>query len=424
MSIAVVGMLDEREEALGFLKQRIQQRGHHPLLLDTSIGVGGTEPSLRPDVTNSEISRAGGLDPGELKALASMDREKVTEAMSRGLSKILLELHLSHRIRGAVAVGGMTTSTIALPALKALPFGVPKLLVSSAMAMPAYAGKFSQFLGLRDITVMHTVVDTVGMNPLVRTLMNNACGLICGMVDNWEAPRADDRSAVALTELGFCDRGAQLVRELLTGRNYSVVSFHATGMGDRAAEDLVAQGFFQGFVDLVPAGLSEHILGGNRDAGPERLTGAVKAAVPYVLAPCGFDMLSCGPLERKDKGDPLWVQRGIAQRKLLVQDAMRVQARTTPQEMAMVAEAVAQRLNQHPRKQWVRFIIPNKGFSSLSVEGGPLYDPEADETFTRSLREHLDPGIEIVEVEAHVNEPAFAREVVNSLEELMNRARA
>lgn len=422
MAVGIVGMLDEREEALSLLCERIGSRGMEPLLFDTSLGVGGISPSLRPDVSSSELARLGGLQKGEIKELAQKDREKATAVLSQGLTEKLVELQSSNRIRGVVAVGGMTTSTISLPALKALPFGFPKLLVSSALAMPAYAGKFSQFLGLRDITVMHTVVDTVGMNPLVAALMNNACGAICGMVENWLPISGEERASLALTELGFCDRGAQQVRELLEKQGYNVISFHATGMGDRAAEDLVGQGLFQAFVDLVPAGLSEHLLGGNRDAGPQRLLGAVRSKTPYILAPCGFDMISCGPIERKEKGDPLWIQRGLAQRKLLVQDKMRVQARTSFQEMELVAEAVAQRLNQHPRKDLVFFLVPLKGFSSLSVEGGPLHDPEADLHFLSVLKQSLHPDITLREVEAHINETAFAIEVAKAVVEALKRA--
>lgn len=423
MAVGIVGMLDEREEALGFLRERMGSKGVETLLLDTSLGVGGLSPSLRPDISSSELASLGGLRGGDIRELAAKDREKATSAMSLGLTQKLVELQVSNRLKGVVAVGGMTTSTICLPALKALPFGFPKLLVSSALAMPAYAGKFSQFLGLRDITVMHTVVDTVGMNPLVRTLMNNACGAICGMVEDWVPMRLEERPSVALTELGFCDKGAQQVRDLLQRQGYNVISFHATGMGDRAAEDLVGQGLFQAFVDLVPAGLSEHILGGNRDAGPERLLGAVRSSTPYILAPCGFDMLSCGPIDRKEKGDPLWSQRGLAARKLLVQDAMRVQARTTGQEMEMVAKAVAERLNQHPRKELVFFLVPLKGFSSLSVEGGPLYDPRADRHFLNALKQALDPEIILKEVEAHINEQGFAQAVLEAVVEALGKAR-
>jgi len=419
VAVGIVGMLDEREEALGLLCEKIRSRGMGTLLIDTSLGVGGISPALKPDVSSSELALLGGIQTWGIKELAEKDREKATSAMSQGLTRKLVELQVSGQLGGVVAVGGMTTSTIALPALKALPFGFPKLLVSSALAMPAYAGKFSQFFGLRDITVMHTVVDTVGTNPLVRALMNNACGAICGMVEKWAPVAREERPSVALTELGFCDKGAQQVRALLEERGYNLISFHATGMGDRAAEDLVGQGLFQAFVDLVPAGLSEHLLGGNRDAGPERLLGAVRSKTPYLLAPCGFDMLSCGPVERRDKADPLWVERALAQRKLLVQDAMRVQARTSGEEMVMVAREVAQRLNQHPRKNMVRFLIPLRGFSSLSVEGGPLHDPEADRCFIRALRESLHPEILVEEVDAHINEPAFARAVVEQLEQIL-----
>lgn len=422
MRIAIVGMLDEREEALLLLKQRIEERGHGTILIDTSMGVGNITPSLVPEITPQELAKKAGIDPDELPELVKSRRDMATSAISRGLSETLMSLQCKGEIKGVVAMGGMTTTTIALPAMKRLPFGFPKLMVSSALAMPAYSGRFSEFLGVKDIAVLHTVIDTVGMNALVESLVRSACGIICGMVEAFEPILTDQRPAIAMTELGFCDKGAQMIRALLSGRGYDVISFHATGSGDRAAEELVAQGIFKLFVDLVPAGLSEHLLGGNRDAGPERLKGAVRSGTPYLLAPCGFDMLSCGPIERKDKGDPLWVSRGLAQRKFLVQDAMRVQARTTAEEMQLIARAVAERLNRHPKKELVRFLIPRKGFSSLSTEGGPLHDPLADEVFVRTLRENLSAEIRILEVDAHINELAFAEAVERSVMELLGNA--
>lgn len=421
MGIALIGMLDEREEALEYLKEKVRAKGQETFLIDTSIGVGGISPTLVPDFPSLEVAVRGGLTREEASNLREIEREKVTDAMAKGLKGLLLELLSSGRLKGAVAVGGMTTSAICLPALKALPFGFPKVVVSSAMAMPAYASKFSQFVGLKDITVLNTVVDTVGMNPLVRALMDSACGIICGMVAGWEPIAKEEKPTIAMTELGFCDKGAQLIRNILVHQGYEVISFHATGLGDRAAEELVAQGIFQCFLDLVPAGLSEHLLGGNRDAGPERLTAAVRAGVPYVLAPCGFDMISCGPIERKEKGDPLWIQRGLAQRKIVVQDSMRVQARTSPQEMELIAKEVARRLNNHPRKDLVRFLVPLKGFSSLSVEGGPLNDPEADFAFLKSLKENLSEEIALEEVDASVNDPAFAQAVAQSVIEVLSK---
>jgi len=216
----------------------------------------------------------------------------------------------------------MTGTFLSITAMKALPFGVPKVLISSVAAMPAYANRLADYFGVRDITVMHSVVDTVGLNPLVRTLAVNGASAICGMVEGFEPPKKEKRPSIAMTEFGFCNKGAHYVRELLE-KNYDLVSFHATGLGDRAAVDLVGQGFFEAFIDLVPASFSEYLFGGNRGSGSDRLDGALNLGIPYILAPCGFDMISCGPIERRDKGDPLWVSRNLAQRKLLIQDAMR-----------------------------------------------------------------------------------------------------
>jgi uncharacterized protein (UPF0261 family) len=282
--------------------------------------------------------------------------------------------------------------------------------------MPAHANRLADYFGIRDITVMHSVVDTVGLNPLVRTLAVNGANAIAGMVERLEPLQKEKKPSIALTEFGFCDKGAHYVRELLE-KDYDLISFHATGIGDRAAVDLVSQGFFEAFIDLVPASFSEYLFGGNRASGPNRLDAALRTSVPYILSPCGFDMISCGPIERRDKGDPVWVSRKMAERKLLIQDAMRVQARTSVEEMETVAKAVAEKLNQYPNKNLLRFVIPNKGFSSLSVEGGALYDPVADKAFVDALKKYLAPGIKVVEVNTDINTPQFAQAVVGALKE-------
>jgi len=415
MSIAIIGMLDEREPAIKLLKEEIERRGHKTIVIDISIGTGGIVPSLKAEVTDDDVARAGGSTAKEIRAMLLKERDKATSIMTAGLIKKVLELHKTGELKGAIAIGGLTTTFISLGALKALPFGIPKLLISSTAAMPAYAGKLAEYFGTADITVMHSVIDTVGLNPLVERLVINGANAICGMVEGFRPIEKGGRISIALTEFGFCDKAAHYVRELLEQKNYNVVSFHAQGLGDRAAENLVKQGLFDAFIDLVPAGLSEYLFGGNRAAGPDRLEGACEQGIPYILAPCGFDMISCGPLERRDKGDPLWVSRKLAERKLLVQDALRVQARTNEDEMRIIAKAVAEKLNKHKNKELVRFIIPLKGFSSVSVEGGPLYDPAADKVFIEELKKSLDPAIKIIEVDTHINTPEFAKVVVEAL---------
>ncbi len=423
MSIGIVGMLDEREEALKLIKEQIEKRGHKTVLIDVSVGTGAIVSSLKADVTCEEIAKLGGGTIEQIKGMLAKERAKGTSMVAEGLSKKVLELYKAGELQGMIAIAGMTGTFLSLTAMRALPFGVPKLLISSVTAMPAYANRFADYFGVRDITVMHSVVDTVGLNPLVRTLAVNGANAICGMVEGLEPSKKEKKPSIAITEFGFCDKGAHYVRELLE-KDYDLISFHATGLGDRAAVDLVSQGFFEAFIDLVPASFSEYLFGGNRASGSNRLDAALHASVPYILSPCGFDMISCGPIERRDKGDPLWVSRKLAERKLLVQDAMRVQARTSVEEMETIAKAVAEKLNQYPNKNLLKFIIPQKGFSSLSVEGGALYDPIADKAFVDALRKYLDPRIKIVEVNTDINNSQFAQAVVEALKESLKSRRS
>ncbi len=422
MRILVIGMLDEREEALSLLKEKISRRGHQALIADVSIGTGALAPALKADITPAEIASAAGSSIETIRGMLAKERDKAISAMADGIAKKAVELYAAGELHGVIAVAGMTGTFLSLTVMRALPFGLPKVLISSVAAMPAYANRFADYFGVRDITVMHTVTDTVGMNSLVRTLMVNGAGAICGMVEAHEPPTKSSKPLVAMTEFGFCDKGAGYVRAELKGE-FDIISFHATGLGDRAVEDLVGQGLFDAFIDLVPANYGEYLLGGNRASAPDRLEAACSQGLPYILSPCGFDMLSCGPVERKDRNDPLWTSRRLAERQLFVQDAMRVQARTSAEEMATVAKAVADKLNRHRNPRLVKFILPSKGFSSLSVEGGQLYAPDVDAVFGRTLRECLHPEIEIVQVNTHINTPEFGKAVAQALQQTLAQRR-
>lgn len=418
MPIAIIGMLDEREEGLRLLKNCIEARGQKTALMDISIGKGAIAHTLRADISCDELARAGGSTGQEIRDTATGEEEKATAVMTRGLQIRLLELYQRGKLQGVVAVAGLTGSLISLPAMKRLPFGIPKLLISSAAAMPSHAKGFSDFFGMRDITVMHSVVDTVGLNPFVRTLMMNAAGSICGMVEEFTPFKSEEAPPIAMTEWGYSEMGAHHIRALLEDR-FNVVSFHANGIGEKAAVELVSEGLFDAFVDLAPGGFSEHLLGGNRATGPDRLDAGRKAGKPYVISPCGFDMIGCGPIQRKDQGDPLWTSRKLSERKLYIQDAMRVQARTNPEEMKMIAREMAEKLNTYPDKGLLKIVIPVKGFSSLSVQGGPLFDPDADQAFVEELYKNLDSKIEIIKVDNHINSQEFARATTDALNRAM-----
>jgi len=409
MLIAIVGMLDEREEALRIIKEQIEQRGHKACLIDISVGTGAIIPVLKPDVSCQELA--------ELAEKQGMVPQKntATSIMTEGLKAKILALHESGELQAIIAITGMTGALISLASMKALPFGIPKLLISGATAQPVHAVQFANYFALRDITVMNTVVDTVGMNALVKTLAVNGANAICGMVEGCRISLQEGKPSVAITEFGFCDKGAHYIREVLE-KDYDLISFHATGLGDKAIMDLLPQGIFGAFIDLVPGAFSEYLLGGNRGfVGPDRLDLASSLPIPYIFCPGGFDIISCGPMERKDANDPLWTSRKLAERKLYVQDPPRVQARMNPEETEYVAVAAAERLNRYQRKARVKAVIPLKGFSSISVEGTPLYDPAADRVFAVAFKRHIDPAIEVVEVDSDINNPRFAKAVADAL---------
>jgi uncharacterized protein (UPF0261 family) len=417
MAILIVGMLDEREKALALIKDRIGQKGHETCLVDISVGSGAIVPELVPDVTPGELAELA-----ERAAGVSVVRgDLATTVATEGLKAKVREMQARGDVAGIIAITGMTGALIALPAMMELPFGIPKLLISGATTQPVHAAQFGEYFSRNDITVMHSVVDTVGMNPLVRILALNGADAVCAMAEGGgKATPQDGRPTVAVTEFGYCDKGAHYIREALLD-DFEIVSIHAMGMGDRAALDLTPQGVFAAFVDLMPGSFSEHVLGGNRDAGPDRLGVAADLSIPYIFCPGGFDMISCGPPERRDTNDPLWTSRRLAERKLHVTPP-RVQARTSPQEMEETARAVADRLNRYRNKARVKAVIPLRGFSSLSVEGGSLRDAVADAAFTSSLKRHLDPQIEIIEVDTDINDPMFAKAVAEVLSRAFKEA--
>jgi uncharacterized protein (UPF0261 family) len=415
MSIAIIGMLDEREEALSLIKSRIEQRGHKALLMDISIGTGAIVPSLKADVSCGELAILGGGPAGGVADMLVDRREKAIPIIAKGLMRKISALHAAGELQGIIAISGMTGALIALPAMKSTPFGLPKLLISSAVAIPIHAEQFAEYFALKDITVMHAVVDTVGMNPLVRTLALNGANAISGMVEKEGASVIEQKPSIAITEFGFCDKGAHYIREFL-GKDFEIVSFHAQGVGDRAAMDLIPQGLFKAFIDLVPGAFSEYLLGGNRGtSGPNRLDIASKLSIPYIFCPGGFDMISCGPIERRDRNDALWTSRKLSERKLYIQEHPRVQARMSAEEMEYVTAAAAEKLNRFDLKARVKIIIPLRGFSSLSVDGGPLCDPDSDKAFAIALKKRLDPEIEIIEIDADINSREFAGAIVDAL---------
>jgi len=411
--IVLVSTLDTKGSEAALLKKLIQERGHRVVLLDTNTG---GEPSVPPDISAIEVAKAGGWDIEEIRKMN--DTEKASSIMIQGAIRKVKTLLDKKELDGIISFGGASNTAIATTIMKSLPFGIPKVMLSSTAAMPAYAGGY---FGTKDIAMIHSVVDIAGSNPLVEDVLRRAAGAICGMAEmkdglHFVTRPSQKKKLIALTEFKFSEECCSHIRRLLEERGFEVIPFHAQGTGDRAMEELIADGLFQGVMDVVPAGVGEELLGGNRAAGPNRLESAGEKGIPQLITPCGFDMLSCGPLERGDRGDPLWVSKGIKNRKLFIPDAFRVQARTTSQELREIARKVARKLNQS--KGPVAVLIPLKGWSSLDKEGMPLYDPEADQALLDELRIHLNKKISLVELDLHLNTREFAEEAVNQFMKL------
>jgi uncharacterized protein (UPF0261 family) len=415
-TIVLVSTLDTKGSEAAFLKGLIQERGHRIILMD--INTGG-EPSIPPDISSKEISEAGGGNIEEMRKMK--DTGKVSSIMIEGAIKKVKGLLEKGELDGIVSFGGASNTAMATTIMKSLPFGIPKVMLSSTAAMPAYAGGY---FGTKDITMIHSVVDIAGLNPLVKVVLTTAAGAICGMIEMGGgltslSGTAQKKALIALTEFKFSEECCAHIRRLLEEKGFEVIPFHAQGTGDRAMEELIGDGLFQGVMDIVPAGVGEELLGGNRAAGPKRLENAGQVGIPQIITPCGFDMLSCGPMERGDRGDPLWVSKDIKNRRLFIPDAFRVQARTNFQELREIAKEVARKLNQS--KGPVAILIPLKGWSSLDKEGMPLYDPGADQAFLHELKSHLHPAISLIELDLHLNTREFAEEAVNQFMKLYKR---
>lgn len=417
-SIVILCTLDTKCDEVELLKEVILNRGHNVLMLDMSLG---RDSRISGDIASEEIAAAAGSDIQVVRDLAPKDRGSASTIMTKGSIIKVKELLEEGNLQGIISIGGNSNTAMATTVMKSLPFGIPKYMVSSAASMPAYA---AGYIGTSDITMMHSVVDFTGTNDLIKDVLIRAGGAICGMVETagtvlGKTLRQGKRPLIAISEFNFSDTAARLALKYLDEEGFDTIAMHAQGMGDRAMEELIEQGLFDGVIDFVIAGVSEQLFGGNRAAGPTRLEAAGKTGIPQVLTPSGFEMISCGPLSRKDKGDPLWTSRNLASRKLFLQDDYRVQARTTQDELCEIAVEVAKKLNK--AKGPVKFLIPLRGWSTLTIEGAPFFEPETDKVFPKEIKRYLRPEIEVLELDVELNSPEFSRAAVDALVGMIRR---
>lgn len=394
----MIGTLDTKGEEVGYLQKHIEQRGCQPIVMD--VGILG-QPTCSAGVTRQEVAQAGG---STLAAVSVADRRMAVQVMAQGATEIARTLYQAGRLNGAIAVGGGTGTFIGSAVLRALPIGVPKVMVSTVASRD-----LRETIGAKDITIMHSVVDMLGLNAVNRKILANAAGAIVGMVEGGVELKPT-KALIGVTVFGFCTEGGLHVKAALEERGYEMVAFHANGTGGMAMEDLVEQGLLVGVIDFATHEFADQLHGGYCGRiGPGRLESAGRRGIPQVVVPGGLD---CIVLEF-DRPETIPPQ--FRDRQIFWYD-FRSGVRTSLAEVETLAETIAAKLNQAIGP--TRVLVPTKGWSEADIEGGPLYAPHINRAWVEFLKRQLKPSIPVVEVEAHINDPAFAQAAVAALDDM------
>jgi uncharacterized protein (UPF0261 family) len=395
-TVLLLGTFDTKGDEYAYVRDRLVELGCEVVLVDAGI-LG--EPTLPPDVSRAEVAGAAGAELAELGR--SLDRGVAVEAMGRGAAAVLAPLYREGRFDGVMALGGSGGATIATHAMRALPLGVPKLLVSTVAS-----GDMRTYVGESDITVMHSVVDVAGINRLSVRILGNAAAAMAGMVGA-DAGRIESsaRPFVGATMFGVTTPCVTRTRSLLEQRGYEVAVFSANGTGGRTMESLMEQGVVNAVLDVTTTELADELVGGILSAGPERLETAGRLGLPQVVSLGALDMVNFGPAET--------VPERFEGRKLYRHSDSVTLMRTTPEECAEVGRVIARRLSG--ARGPCSVLVPLRGTSAISAEGRPFHDLEADRALFETLEEHLDQTVELVALDLHINDPEFATALADTL---------
>jgi len=399
--IGLIVSLDTKGAEAKYIKELIRKREHNVIVID--VGCQG-ESYFVGDITNEEVAKAAGALLSEVKALPGAG-EAMT-IMTRGATKITKELYHSGRIDAVISIGGGMGSALAATAMKGLPVGVPKLLVSTKIAQ----GGAEYYVGNKDITLMPSIADVAGLNRVTKQILCNAVGAITGMVEAGTI-EAEDKPIVVMSMLGTTTECNLRVKSALEAGGYEVIAFHSIGSGGKALEEFVATNVTAAVVEIALNEIGCYLFGGSGSAGPDRLTAAGKKGIPQVIA--------CGGVELINLGGPEAIPAKYKHRKLYYHNPLASALRLNARELRVLGRVIAEKLNKAVGP--VEVVIPTGGFSSLSRENGIFYDPEADRAFIKALKATLKKEIVTREVEANVNDDRFAEVAIETFESLMDR---
>jgi uncharacterized protein (UPF0261 family) len=396
-TVVLLGTLDTKGREYDYLRARLLEQGVDVLLVDAGV----FEPSIEPDVPREEVAAAAGADAAALAEAA--DRGAAVDAMGRGSAEVVRRLHEEGRLDGILTVGGSGNSSIAAQAMRALPVGVPKLLVSTLAS-----GDTRPYVGASDVTMTYSVVDISGLNRISERILANAAGAIAGMA-KVEVAEGGGRPLIGATMFGVTTPAVTRARERLEELGYEVLVFHATGTGGLSMETLARGGFLAGVLDLTTTELADDLVGGVLSAGPDRLEAAGELGLPQVVSVGALDMVNFGPRET--------VPSQFEERNLYVHNPTVTLMRTTPEECAELGRRIARKLSAASGP--TALFVPLRGVSMIATEGGPFYDREADEALFAALRAGLGDNVELHELDLDVNDPAFAEAMADRLHEML-----
>ena len=397
-TVALLGALDTKGAEYAFVKQCIEARGHRTLLID--VGVLGP-PRIEPDVPREEVARAAGV---ELAALVEKkDRGEAVAAMSRGAAIVVPRLYAEKKFDAVMALGGGGGTSVACGAMRALPLGVPKVMVSTVAGTDV-----SGYVGVQDIVMIPAVVDVSGVNRISRRVFAQAAGAVCGMLES-EIPPGEDKPLVAASMFGNTTPCVEAAKAILEHAGYEVLVFHATGTGGRTMENLIAAGLVAGVLDVTTTEWADELVGGVLAAGPTRLEAAARGGVPAVVTPGCLDMVNFWA--------PQTVPAKFKDRKFYPHNPNITLMRTTPEECRQMGQIIAEKLNLSTGP--VSVLIPLGGLSMIDAEGGPFWWPEADRALRDALKKNLRKDIPLIELDCNVNDPEFSQRCAETLLESM-----
>ncbi|MGD0861255.1 MAG: Tm-1-like ATP-binding domain-containing protein [Candidatus Limnocylindrales bacterium] len=398
-TVLLIGTLDTKGREYAYVRDLIRARGLNTFVLDAGI-LG--EPTFKPDSPADLTAEAGGGSLAELRE--KRDRGHAIETMGLGARALAVKFLAEGKFDGVISMGGSGGTSIGSTAMQALPVGIPKVIVSTMAS-----GNVGPYVGVKDITMMHSVVDVSGLNRLSRRIFANAAGAIGGMVEQ-TMPKAEEKRLIGATMFGVTTPCLDRVRARLESSGYEVLVFHAVGSGGRSFEALISDGVFDGVADVTTTEWCDELVGGILSAGPERLDAAGRTGIPQIVSLGALDMVNFGPRDT--------LPEKFEKRNIYIHNPEVTLMRTTPEECAKLGEIIAKKLNKTTGP--TALFVPLKGVSAIDVEGMPFHDPVADAALFGAIRANLDRSkVELVELDLAINDPAFADAMVDRLQAMI-----